>query len=362
MAEKKHFPTIITEENRSGNTLDSSFALVVKSIIHGNLFLDQDGPRDNIHTPYHYLNPERLQLRRASLISALCCWPENTTIELILDATPDMLYRTYGCISIAYVVHVTAESADASKELALSRYLALVPLLSSHFTEAEFEPVCDPNEYSSLVHPFYAGYALSIQRINEVISLGSPLSRHQVGFIENDNVQDDPGSQSIHYIYPWITSLDDWSLMIETIMLSMEPVQVRIRLRPIHDRGLEREKEARIISDLETLLSIGTPDHVAHYQQLSLLRDISLARLAEISGPCCQLGVYVTAVHPVDISLGSLLGQSITGCPSKDDFYRGGFYCVEVPAALSMIFITFMIMKYSRQQKLPVPSDCPLRH
>ena len=174
MAEKKHFPTIITEENRSGNTLDSSFALVVKSIIHGNLFLDQDGSRDNIHTPYHYLNPERLQLRRASLISALCCWPENTTIELILDATPDMLYRTYGCISIAYVVHVTAESADASKELALSRYLALVPLLSSHFTEAEFEPVCDPNEYSSLVHPFYAGYALSIQRINEVIYSGIP--------------------------------------------------------------------------------------------------------------------------------------------------------------------------------------------
>jgi hypothetical protein len=71
-------------------------------------------------------------------------------------------------------------------------------------------------------------------------------------------------------------------------------------------------------------------------KQVEIIRDITLGHLAALTENAFHIGVYISAPHSLDSSLGNVLGHAITGSQSRErdqDIFKGGFSLQEIRAA-----------------------------
>ncbi len=330
----QYFP-IISVKNINGR-FHATCAVKLHSLLHGNLFSGQlydRGPKGQSFNP---LDPDVQQRRRESLLSPLASWPPDVCLELTLSALPNLMYRMQGNLLVTLFIHVIAATEEKAKEEAISKYLTLMPLLTATHPEAEFIPIIDKCELEYRRAPFQPTHALFVHRRQEELSLTTPYQRSSMGFTPQNDVTKGDTQYKITHCFPWVPCAEDWTKFMGTIMAQLDPIQVVVSIRPRTMDVAERERLMTVVSTCESFVTGGREYHVTLNRQVNLLRDINLKRLNELSHSCFNVGVYMLAAHPIDIALGSMLGQSITTCKSTEGdtmTFRGGFSCSEVSVA-----------------------------
>lgn len=330
MKQKIHFPKILVSKTDKG--FEGLAALKLKSILKGDLLLDQRALREEKLSHFNPLDPRVQHQAREAFLHALSSWPETLSLELHLTTLPDLVYRPQGRILITLFLRAVACSEEGVKEEIISRFLTLMPVLGAHILEAEFIPVTDGEELEQRMAPFNPTHAIAVCRREEAVSLSTPLTRLSVGFGpmivkrgEHPNV--------LRHRFPWLPSLDDWSRLTGTLMGQLDPMQIIIRLKTA-EAGQElicRLKES--IDMCEIFLSGCKEYQVTLNRHAGLIRDVSLRQLARCVEQCFKLGVFILAPHLIDRSLGNILGKAITGprsAPDEDDLFQGGFSCIDI--------------------------------
>ncbi|MFH1673383.1 MAG: type IV secretion system DNA-binding domain-containing protein [Pseudomonadota bacterium] len=324
------FPNILISETDEG--FEGVAALKLKSILKGDLLLDQYGSREEKVPSLNRLDPRVQHQGWEALLHAFSSWPESLCLELHLTALPDLVFRPKGRLLITLFLRAIAPTEEGVKEEIISRFLTLMPLLGAHIPEADFGPVTDDNELAHIRAPFNPTHALTVQRKEEVISLSTPLTRLSVGFGPMV-VKKGEGANAVTHIFPWVPSMNDWSRLMVTLMGQLDPIQIIIRLKTASAKGSSLYRLKETIDTCEMFLS-GTKEYqVTLNRQAGLIRDLSLMRLARCREHCFNLGVFIVAPHPIDRSLGNVLGRAITGPQSatdEDNLFQGGFALADI--------------------------------
>jgi len=328
MATRRRFPAIICR--RRGDEFEALAGLELKSILRADLF-----PQEERAEPYHPLNPKYQQGQRETMLHAVSAWSPDVCLEMRLAALPDLLNKPQGRMRISLVIRSSSGTEEGAKEAVISRYMSLVPLLASHLREAEFAPITEEEELLKTLHFFSPTHAAAIRRRQETISLSTPLKRLSVGFT-HQLPRVGLGKNSIRHTFPWAPSSSDWHSLLETLMGQLDPIEIIMRVRPSRPDNDVLEKLRATIRTCEEFLSGIKDMHVTLNRQASLLRDISLRQLADLSTCSFKVGVFIRSCRPVDPSLGNVLGRAITAQgagANETDLFQGGFSCEEVSTA-----------------------------
>ncbi len=328
MSERPYFPYVSIAG--ADDMYTATCAIAMQSILHGSLFMEKSDSNIPINSPHHVLNPERQQQYREKLVGALCSWPRDVMLELHMTSYPDLMHRVNGTLKISLFIHATAPSLQAAQEEVITRYLALMPLLASLQPEAEFVPVSDHAEFIQRFRPFERAYATSIQRVYEEHSVSSPFPRTTIGFLSGKEPKS-ADTPTLTYCYPWVPSLDDWSIIVDALMRGYEQYQVVMRFQPGIRDERQRQELMKTLAFCETIQkTAGMDEQIILRDQVDMLRKATLARLVELSGPCCNLSVHIMSPQPIDASLAALLGRSITKEVTREAPLQGGYCCREV--------------------------------
>ena len=307
-------------------------ALKLKSILKGDLMLPQANFAQEEGLYLNPLEPKRQHKTREALLNAISSWPRTLTLELHLTALPDLVHKAQGRIMISLFLRTFAPTRDKAREEIIYRFLNLMPLLAAHLPEAEFVPVTSQKEFEQRKTPFNQVDALTIHRRQETLCLSSPLKRPSLGFkpeVTKDIEKDD----MVKHLWPWVPSLDGWSMLMNTLMWQLDPVQVIVRLRPGAGIDNAAERLEDTIRTCELFLSGIKEYQITLKSQTSLIRDVSLRQLAFLREKCFNLGAFVLAPHPVDTCLGNVIGKAITRSqcePNEDTPFQGGFACSRI--------------------------------
>lgn len=332
MKQKIHFPKICVFETNEG--FEGLAALKLKSILKADLLMNQYGLLQEKVPHFNRLNPKVQHQARESFLHALSSLPQSLTLELHMTALPDLANRSQGQVLIDLFLRAAASTKERVKEEIISQFLTLVPVLGAHIPEAEFIPVTDDKELAQRSAPFNPTHALAIKRREEIICLSTPLKRLSIGFGPM-KVKKYEGANVVAHLFPWVPSLDDWSMLVGTLMGQLDPIKIIIRLKTTSadQKSLERLEEA--IKICELFLSGSKEHQVTLNRQAGLIRNVSLRQLSRLRELCFNLGVFITAPYPINRSLGNILGKAITGLqsgPNEDDMFQGGFSCIDVAA------------------------------
>lgn len=358
MKDKRFFPVIIASKHERDYTAE--FALSMTSILHGSLFLRQFFPLKLPEDIASSLETKEMLNRRESFVRVLCSLPENTTIELHLSAMPNLVHRARGSMSAALFVQVQAGTRHAALEQAALRYLSLMPLLTAYLPEAEFVPVEKTEGYTGLRSGLQPEFAVCVRRQVQEIALSQALKRATVGFLA-DPSPCPQANDTIRHIFPWIPSMSDWSMLMETMLGSLEASTVILRFRPTSASEKVSEALSGIISTCESFLTGGSADHIVLNRQVGQLRDVSLMRLTGITESCCRLGVFIVSPHTIDTTLPSILGQAITAGINPASMFCGRFSSFSLPVekALDSSFFPeddpFTVQEAACAFRLPSP-------
>ena len=331
MNNSHYFPVIAVQEVASG--FKATVVVILKSLLKGNLMegkkdLSPDG-EDHVER----IDPRSLHGNRVAFLSALAQWPENTFLELRITSLPDLACKAQGNLSLAVYIHARAESVELAKEEVISRYISLMPLLTTYFPEAEFLPVTDASGSAVADLPTAPAYALAVQRRIESISLSNPLPKHTVGLIASSTAGEH-SAKCIQHCFPWLPSFDDWSRLLDMLLHRMDPAQVIIRLQKAYLTEKQRRAMENTIRQCEQFLATGESYQLILKRQVEMIRDITLQHLIALMETAFHLGVFVVAPYPSDRTLGSVVGQSITGQRlggKERNVYQGGFQLADVP-------------------------------
>lgn len=298
-------------------TFHAAAALKLVSILKGDLlFPDVDFESKKRFDPF---DQKIQQKSREMLFGALVSWPSCISLELHITSLPDLQQRVSGALLISLIIHVSAHTESDAKEILLSRYLNLIPLLASHITEAEFVTVSDESDLSLLMNPFKAACAVSIERCEEFINLSSPLKSSAAGF-GKAGFPTQSDKYKIRYRFPWIPSGDDWSRLLNTLTGQLDPIQVIIRIRSAGEGVSDYTNRLEgIIAASEDLISREQPTRVTFSHQSSIIRSTTLNTLGSMKNGCFNVGVFLLAPYSIDETLSSSLGQAITAKRSRPE-------------------------------------------
>jgi hypothetical protein len=335
MAKSRFFPSLVIQKHRHG--CEAIAGIRLKSILKENLHVDllKMADRHGLEVEANY--QKKLHQSREAMLLALSAWPDNAILEMRLSSMPNLAHRAQGNVSISFLIRVTESNEEKAKEEAVARYLSMISLLSSFQCEAEFNPIIDEKELRTVLHPFTPRNALTVQRHEEEILLTAPFKRRIIGLL-NGRIQDDEGYH-VKYRYPWVPSLSDWSGMLSALMNALDPVQMIVRLRKCDFDGPQKERMENSIRSAELYLATGDAAQVTLRMQANMIRNAILKRFAELSDTAFNLSVFILAAHPIDVSLGSVLGQGITArrvAGDEQSLFQGGFQLSGVAAAAAM--------------------------
>ena len=324
------FPWMIVKRKR--NRFEGLGGLKLKSIIKGNLLSGASGCFEDENLPSHPLHPKKQQQAREAFLHAIAAWPDSLSLELHITSLPDLVHKAQGRVLISLFLRAIAPTEEAVKEEILTRYLSLRPLLASHHPEAEFVPITQSEELEQRFTPFAPTHALAVHRRQDTLSLAAPLKRLTLGFgpvavkeVKKDNV--------VKHISPWIPSLDDWARLIDTLVWQLDPIRVIVRLRPAAETDEAVDRLGKTIKTCELFLSDVNEDQITLRTQAGLIRDVMLRQLSDLSDGAFHLGVFILAPHPIDGSLGNVVGRSITvphGSKDEGGIFRGGFATAKI--------------------------------
>lgn len=263
-----------------------------------------------------------LQRNREALLGAVASWGTGTELEMRLTVMPNLLYKAQGQVQIHLLLRCQAWDEEDAKEILVTRYLALLPVLGAIVPEACWQPVLELEELNTCLAPLKATHGVSLHRKRERLTLSAQVNRSTIGFGSTGPVAGEPAA-AMEHLYPWIPSLDDWSRLIETLSGQLDPLQVVVRLRAEAETAAAVDEQVAAIHACESILA-GQANQLAHAPLLGLLRDFCVQRLAALQSPCFHLGVYLLAAHPVDSSLPNLLGRSLSESSGKE-LLQGAF-------------------------------------
>ncbi|MFH1148096.1 MAG: hypothetical protein V1736_10375 [Pseudomonadota bacterium] len=318
----KSFPKILVRKIDSG--FEGLAGLELKSILKGDLFLERTSPAEDL-SHYTQVAAAKKQRTQEALIHALSSWPSSVCLELYLTAFPNLSFRPEGRILIALVLRAFTSTKQSAQEEIASRYLSLMPLLSAHMPEAEFVSVVDEDSLWQITTPFATHTGLAVLRREEVIALSTPLKRLSIGF-EKKRVMETDEKHAVRYRFPWMPSLDDWSRLLTTLLGQLDPIQLVVRIR----KAAGADPGSRLRGAIETcefFLSGAKEYQMTLNRQASLIRDLSLRQLNSLTECALDVGTFVFASHPIDESIGNVVGRAISRSPQdeQDYLFQGGF-------------------------------------
>jgi hypothetical protein len=206
--------------------------------------------------------------------------------------------------------------------------LSLNPIIRSHLREAEFEPVFDRGELQHHLAPFSPVHGVRIERIEEKISLSTPMNRLSIGFGSQTVVEEPGDNHVIVHTYPWRPSRDDWRLLLDTMMGQLDPTELIVRARPQRPAKSVMERLRSNIRICERFLAGLSNSETVLRRQARMIRDSSVRRLSETTSCSFDLGVYLLGNSPVDPAFANVVGRSITSSGTDHDetsFFEGGF-------------------------------------
>jgi hypothetical protein len=264
---------------------------------------------------------------KQSFINAVAALPEDVILELHLAAMQDLCFRPQGELQISLFIKTLSESREKAKEKAMSAYLGLVPSLLSHFPEMDFRPITAESELRRRVEPFVPKDAVTICRCANTIALTAPLKRLQIGF---GSVEDPgtPTSLEVDHLFPWVPNDGGASVMMETLMGRLDPVQVIIRFRRGKTAEKSIERLEQLIRTCDEFLAGNRGSQQTLQKQAHMLRDISMLQLANLGRLSLDAAVFIRTPGPADRFLGTVVGSAVSGprfLVGEKQMFRGGF-------------------------------------
>lgn len=335
MNEKSHFPKIFIR--KVGREFEAYAAISMKSILKGNLIMFKDGFSDNDSSGGLCPNSRYFQNSRDAFLHSLAGWPKEATLEIRIIANPDLNCKSQGKIHIVILIHFHAATEGEVKEEIITRYLALMPLLISHFPEIEFTPIIGAGEVESHNSFFQATHSLAVHRRHRQINLSEPFQKRVVR-LQSAAYPEENSRFMIEHRFPWIPSLDDWTRLINTLMNQIDPIQMIVRIKKTELMDDQRSNLENNLRNCELFLACGEPYQLTMKKQVEMIRDVTLSHLSDLSSACFYAGVYLLAKHPIDISLGYVAGRAITGnfLPKEQHLFKGDFAVSEIDAQDAM--------------------------
>jgi len=326
--EKRYFPRIqIARAGDGTNSYEAAMGLRLKSILRADLMTD---PIRSYETPDEDRKSDyagRLTETRQSLLHALSAWPSHLCVELRVAAIPNIGSRPNGRLSINMLIRSRGAKREVAGQRVASAFLSLNPIIRAHFREAEFEPVFDRGELEHHLAPFSPSHGVRIERIQEKISLSTPLNRLSIGFGPQTLFEERDDRMIVH-TYPWLPSLDDWGILLNTMMGQMDPLELIVRVRPQRPGDSCMERLRSTILTCERFMGSLSEGESILRRQARMIRDSSLRSLSAISRCAFELGVFLVGASAIDPALANLAGRSITRSGTDHDesnFFEGGF-------------------------------------
>lgn len=324
-----HFPKVHVTRTATG--FDATVGIMIKSILQGNLIGTQVNLREDPDMTDQGINPRYFQRNREAFLHVLAGWPEHVTLEIRITTAPHLICKPRGKIHLVMLLHSSSLTEEDAKEEIITRYLALMPLLISHFPEIEFVPMAEDSQLTRHIAFFQEASAFAVHRRVQQINLSEPFRKKVVGLQAASSSGKDCNVM-IQHRYPWVPSLDDWARLINTLMNHLDPIQMIIRVARTALKAEQINKLENNLRQCELFLSSGEPYQLAMKKQIEMIRDVTLAHLADLTSACFKTGVFLLANHPLDISLGHVMGQAINGnaISKEHSFFQGTFAVSEV--------------------------------
>lgn len=362
MAKQNMIPAVVVE--RKGAQVVATAALTLKSILKRSLLaaIGTDGlPRKDDEAGME----KELGGRREAFLNAIAGWPKDTVLELRIVSSPNLAARARGTVDLFLLLRVTAGKKNEAKARLMSRFLSLMPLVFTFMPEAEFNVVGEAAVVRQALAPFRQTHAVAITRRKEEVVLSEIREQQAPGFGKTETAA--PPVGRVPHLFPWLAAESDWSQMCLSLIQQFDPYGVIIRLRPSADSKSHRAELFEHVRLCEWLLSTGIRGATALEQQVSLLRDTIIRRMAMLDNPCFDLGVFITGPRAVDGSISNILAGSITQpCHgTRDSFlvFEGGSVCREVAVsdALDVDYFPedapFTVAEAAAAFRLPSPPD-----
>ncbi len=300
--------------------------IALESIMSGGLMLNSDF--DGIERQYlDRLRPDFLHKKRRDFLAAIAGWSSKIVLEVRIAFTPNLLYKTQSYINICLVLRTAANDIVKVRESIYAGYLALLPLLQTYWSEAEFVPVTDQKEFAQYQIPDDFRHAMSVCRKRENVELTAPYPGiGRIGFGAGIEKTEKKPLTALHF-FPWLASGSEWSDLLSAMLGQLDPLQLIVRIRPWRMGAATARRLTDTIRKCETFLSDADPGQITINRQAESLRHVCTEQLASLKNGGFRLGVFLLSSAPIDSSLGRVLGGAITRTSLKEkaDILRGGF-------------------------------------
>ena len=325
-------PAIIIREADGG--FEGIAAYSLKSILKRDLLKDQPAADNKGKFELTFAEPAYLQKCREEFLHAVSAWPETVTNEIQILSLPNLASRMQGKLWITLVIRVWGAVEQSIKAEVYRRFLEIGPLLNAFFPEAEFESVTELKELNFRVFPFKPLHSLTVTRRRESILSAAPLKRFSMGF--GPVTETSSNSDANVYCFPWRSSMDDWSHLLQVLTGQLDPIQIIIRVQSADNCDTERASMEETIQFCQDYFSSDRSPKSILADYTKKIQNCLLQQLADISSAAIYTGVYILSERQIDPSLGNVLGKSITridGVSGADIFMAGGFKSQSIPVS-----------------------------
>lgn len=323
-------PAIILKKTCGGFEGIAAFSL--KSILKRDLLKDLPAANKNGRFELSVAEPAYLQKCREEFLHAISTWPETVTSEIQIMSVPNLASRLQGRLWITLVIRIASAAEKTIKAEVYRRFLETGPLLNAFFPEAEFEPVLEEEELNFRVSPYKPIHALVVKRRREPILSVSPFKRFSMGFGPVTEISSNSGANS--YCFPWRSSMDDWSHLLQVLTGQLDPVQIIIRIQRANQYDTEKDRLQEAIQFCQDSISTNHSNASIMADYTKKIQGCLLQQLADITVSAFNTSVYILSERQIDSSLGNILGKSITICDGilgDDAPLTGGFTCQKIP-------------------------------
>jgi len=336
---KPILPAIII--TASDSDVEGIAAFSMKSILKQDLMNNQLAVGKNGNVKLLFGEPAYHQRCREEFLHAISTWPQNVTCEIQFLSLPNLASRLKGKLWITFVIRIKGVSEQIVKADVFRRFIEISPLLSVFFPEAEFEPITESEELKFRIFACQFNHALMVRRRRESIVTDSPIRRHSMGFgpIKEIHYNAAVDTDANLFCFPWQPSMDDWSNLLQILFGQMDPIQIIIRIQRAENCEPEKARLEEAIQFCQKNYFTDSSPKSFQADYSRMIQDCLLQQLTAISNSAFHTGVYILSECQIDISVGNVLGKSITRVVEILDQnvpFVGGFACRIVPVSEAM--------------------------
>jgi len=256
-------------------------------------------------------------------------WQGPFSFELHCHSRPSLDTAEPGRIRIGVELHVAAPDRTGAVERALSNSLLLEAMLGAFWSHADFSPIQAAEEFQQYFAPFQPGCCVQIHRRVRELSLACPFleSSRPLGFRNTEKAPAEP-PDTVRHVFPWVPVLDDWSLLLETLLQYPAPQWIVVRVGNAAEPAPTIRELESILYRCEHSLASARGDQVTLTGQIQAIREVTLLQMARLGESALRTAVLLFAPGQVDEVVAAVLGQSISGDLTRGQsgsLYQGGF-------------------------------------